>query len=88
MHAGIPPPLEGDPPGADTPWKQTSPPGADLPWEQTPQKQTPPQEQTPPRSTACWDIQATSGRYASYWNAFLFLLTKFVIPVEMYINEL
>ena len=25
-----------------------------------------------PRSSACWEIRATSGRYASYWNAFLF----------------
>ena len=22
----------------------------------------------PPRSSACWEIRATSGRYASYWN--------------------
>ena len=28
--------------------------------------------EVPPRSSACWEIQATSGRYASYWNAFLF----------------
>ena len=26
-----------------------------------------------PRSSACWEIRATRGRYASYWNAFLFL---------------
>ena len=25
----------------------------------------------PPRSSACWEIRATSRRYASYWNAFL-----------------
>ena len=55
-------------------------------WEQTlPLKQTPPLEQTPPQSghpmgadtpwnSACWEIQTTSGRYASYWNAILFLL--------------
>ena len=24
----------------------------------------------PPRSSACWEIRATSGRYASYWNAY------------------
>ena len=43
--------------------KADTPPRADTP----DQKQTPPdQEQTPP-----W-IQLTSGRYASYWNAFLF----------------
>ena len=27
----------------------------------------------PPRSSACWEICATSGRYASYWNAVLFI---------------
>ena len=27
---------------------------------------------TPPGSSACWEIRATSGRYASHWNAFLF----------------
>ena len=27
---------------------------------------------SPPWSSACWEIRATSGRYASYWNAFLF----------------
>ena len=25
----------------------------------------------PPRSSACWEIWATSGQYASYWNAYL-----------------
>ena len=56
VHAGIHPP----PPGADTP------PGAEPP----PPQQTPPQEQTL-RSSACWEIRATLGRYASYWNAYL-----------------
>ena len=27
----------------------------------------------PPRSSACWEIWATSGQYASFWNAFLLL---------------
>ena len=35
-----------------------------------PGKQTPPQETDTPG--ACWEIWATSGRYASYWNAYLF----------------
>ena len=38
---------------------------------------TPPPPSTrgrhPPRSSACWEIWATSGQYASYWNAFLLL---------------
>ena len=25
-----------------------------------------------PQSRACWEIRSTNGRYASYWNAFLF----------------
>ena len=58
------------------------------PQEQTPpgSRHTPhPLEQTPPRSrhppgadtpqhSAYWEIQATNGRYASYWNAILFSL--------------
>ena len=28
-----------------------------------------------PQCSACWEIRATSGRYASYWNAILFLGT-------------
>ena len=34
----------------------------------------PPRPGTPPlpRTRACWEIQSTRGRYASYWNAILF----------------
>ena len=49
-------------------------------WAGTPPRdQVPPRPGTPPRSrytptsSACWEIWATSGRYASYWNAFLLL---------------
>ena len=39
-------------------------------------KPRPPQEETrktpPPGSSGCWEIRATSGRCASYWNAYLF----------------
>ena len=31
-------------------------------------------DQVHPPSSACWEIRATSGRYASYWNAFLFTM--------------
>ena len=48
-------------PWADTPQEQT-PPRADTPLEQTPPGSRPP----PPRDGHC------CGRYASYWNAFLF----------------
>ena len=39
----------------------------------TPWAGTPPRQVHPPGSSACWEIRATSGRYASYWNAFLFI---------------
>ena len=75
------------PPGADlppeqTPWEQTprqqTPPGAD-----TPQEQTPPWEQTPPRE-ADSSIRSTSGRYASYWNAFLYLKENWIYVLHLY----
>ena len=61
VHAGIPPPPRSrHPPGADPPWSRYHP------WEQTR-----PQEQTPPPPRADTGIRSMSGRYASYWNAFL-----------------
>ena len=64
----------GYPPGpeADTPQtrgRHPSPPRADTPWEQNLSKQPPPNR--PPLRSACWEIRATSGRYASYLNAYL-----------------
>ena len=70
---GYPPdqtPLElTPPPRADTPEDQTPPKtrpplGADPPWYQTPPGPEPPRE-------ADASIRSMSGRYASYWNAFL-----------------
>ena len=45
------------PPGTRSPRTRYNPPGSRY---------------TPFRSSACWEIRATSGRYSSYWNAFLF----------------
>ena len=73
-------------PGPGTPRDQTPqsrhPPRADTPppWEQKPsprsrhppRSRNPPPEQTPPREADA-SIRSMSGRYASYWNAFLFL---------------
>ena len=61
--AGTPPlcryiPWEGIPPRGGSPRTGTTP------WAGTPPGQVPP--------GACWEIRATSGRYASYWNAFLY----------------
>ena len=68
------PPEQTHPPRSRHPREQTPPSsqssnplpqGADTPLEQTPPKQTPPRE-------ADSGIRSMSGRYASYWNAFLF----------------
>ena len=62
------PPGQVHPPQAGTPppWQVHS-----LPGRYTPLAGTPPPP--PPGSSACWEIRATSRRYASYWNAFLFI---------------
>ena len=70
----------GYPPGTRdrNPSRGRHPPGPEVgtppSWSRPPprkQRQAPSQEQTPPKSSACWEIRATSGRYASYWNAIL-----------------
>ena len=51
-----------------------------APPEQThtpPRSRHPPGAGTPP-SSARWEIRSTRGRYASYWNAYLFLSSKFI----------
>ena len=75
---------EQTPPRADTPQSRhpQTPPGADTPWSRYPPEQTPPRadppgadpppEQTPQSRHPPGSIRSTSGRYASYWNAFLF----------------
>ena len=45
---------------------------ADTPRADTPLGDT-------PLHSACWEIQATSGRYASYWNAILFVVLLFTL---------
>ena len=82
----VQPPDQVHPPGPGTsprtrytPWDQVhprdqcTPPGPGIPLRPgTPPDQVhPPGPGTPPRSSACWEIRATRGRYASYWNAFL-----------------
>ena len=67
------------PPGADTPREQT-PPRSRHPPDQPPQNQTPPQTRHPPRKADC-SIRLTSGRYASYWNAFLF--TRYIHCLDL-----
>ena len=51
---------------------------------------SPPWEQTSPGSrhllhSACWEIRATSGRYASYWNAYLLSHETYTSPLMQFI---
>ena len=76
--AGTPPPEPGAPPRTRyTPWAGTPRDQVHPLWDQvqppSPGPATPPSTGpgTPLPSSACWEIRATSGRYASYWNAFL-----------------
>ena len=85
-----PPRRENPPPGdqADTPGTRQTPPGRTPPgpgrppWDQAdPPGRTPPWKgEPPPREEDC-SIWSMSGRYASYWNAFLFL---FIMDDEHY----
>ena len=70
------------PPGADTPQSRHPP-------EQTPRtRQTPPLlwKQTPPPREADCTIRSTTGRYASYRNAFLFQMQRFLFTVLIFIT--
>ena len=76
VHPGIPC-REQTPPGSRPPPEQT-PPGSRDPQEHTPpgsrhqpQSRHPPGADTPPPREADSGIRSTTGRYASYWNAFL-----------------
>ena len=59
--AGRHPPGQGDPPGRETP------PQGDTPLARRPPPPPPPGRETPPPG-----IRSMNGRYASYWNTFLF----------------
>ena len=77
-QAGTPQDQRQAPPGpeAGTPPKQAPPRSRHSPWEQPPPKQASPWSRHPlleqvPLRSACWEIRATSARYASFWNAIL-----------------
>ena len=63
------PPLDGEPPPDGEPPQMENPPDGEPPQMENPHRMenSPPDGETPPpRRSMC-------GRYASYWNAFLFL---------------
>ena len=62
-------PHQGDPPGKESPPARRNPPGKETPrqGEPLPGKENPTGRENPP------PIRSMSGRYASYWNAFLLL---------------
>ena len=72
------------PPDQAPPLREQTHPGPGLPQSRpprpdTPQEQTPPlRDQAPPLEAHC-SIRLTSGRYASYWNTFLFPIV-FTLP--------
>ena len=63
------PPGVDTPPGADTPLEQTPPRSRHPPGADTPRADTTPEQTPPPEADS--GIRSTSGRYASYWDAFL-----------------
>ena len=64
------PPGADTPPGPDTPRTRHHPPRADPPGPDTPH---PPGADPLPHREADCSMRSTSSRYASYWNAFLFI---------------
>ena len=69
-------PPRADPPRADTPLRADTPKNRHPPKSRhplgpdTPKSRHPPRSDTPPEADS--GIRSTSGRYASYWNAFSF----------------
>ena len=61
-----------------------------TPWADTP-RQTPPPEQTL-LPNACWGIPPPgghcSGRYAPYWNVFLYFATNALVKVNLMFKHL
>ena len=78
------PPSPGSrPPRADTP-PEADTPSSRHPPEQTPPRSRHPPEQTPPRSRhprpdTSPGIRSMSGRYASYWNAFMLTVLSMLL---------
>ena len=65
------PPWQGEPPARRPPWQGEPPQQGEPPWQGDPPRQGEPPP--PGRETPLPAIRSMSGRYASYWNAFLYL---------------
>ena len=88
--SSTPPPRAGtpNPPGQVPPGRYPLgryPPGLISPGHLPPGHRYTPRAGTPlgrytPRTSTCWEIWATSGRYASYWNAFLLHTCVILFP--------
>ena len=61
-------------------------PLADTPLGRHCPSRHPPGQTPSPLRSACWEIRSTSGRYASYWNAFL--LSKDISRVSPVTSQL
>ena len=84
VHAGMPypPPRMENPPRMESPRWRTPPNGEPPRMENPPQMEEPTPHPPRPRE-ADSSIRSTSGRYASYWNAFLFILKSGVILTNL-----
>ena len=75
---GEPPsPRDGEPPQMENPPRM----------ENLPQWRTPPRWRPPPRE-ADSSIRSTSGRYASYWNAFLYICVIYLFIIKYFAVEM
>ena len=83
-------PLAGRPPSKETPLPGGPPGQGDPPARRTPlaRRTPPPRQGDPPsgRETPPPGIRSMSGRYASYWNAFLFRLIRY-LQVELMFHQ-
>ena len=81
-------PLGADPqsrhlPGTDIPREQKPPRSRHPPRSRSPQSRHLPGVDTP-QSSACWEIRATSGQYASYWLQFTSIRTSRIICSDIF----
>ena len=81
------PPWQGEPPWQGNPPRpgRTPPSRENPPWQgNPPSRENPPgTRENPPREEDC-SIRSMSGRYASYWNAFLFIFSNYPFQPQLH----